>query len=97
MNGQPVASNRPWYLLAYGDSPTVSVPYNGEAAIAAVLARYRVRWLVLSQPITGMGASRQVLQELVAGSRTHIGRLQLQRVPAPLAVFRVVDPESPST
>ena len=47
LKGEPVASNRPWYVMAYTGSPAVSIPNNGEAAIEGVLGRYQVRWLVL--------------------------------------------------
>src|SRR5262249_42018280 len=46
LQGEPVASNVTWYVLAYTRSPTVSLPYNVEAAIEALLERYQVRWRV---------------------------------------------------
>lgn len=95
LRSQPTASNLPWYVLAYTDSPTVSIPHNGEAAIEAVFRRYGIRWVVLfPSQIGGEGESRPLLQALANGARSSVGGLQLQRVsaPPPLIVFRVVDP-----
>lgn len=97
LGGQPSASNLPWYMLAYTDSPTVSIPHNGEAAVEAVLRRYGIRWLVLKpHQIGGEGESEPLLRALVAGTRSSVGSLQLQRVPGPppLIVFRVDDPSA---
>ncbi|HSP98148.1 MAG TPA: hypothetical protein VL049_13035 [Candidatus Dormibacteraeota bacterium] len=91
LRGEPAASNRPWYLIAYTSSPAVSIPYNGEAAIETVLRRYGVRWLVIfGRPTQSSG----VLRELAIGAKSSIGRLRLERVPAPapLTVLRIVTP-----
>ena len=93
LQGEPVASNVPWYVIAYTRSPAVSIPSNGEAAIGAVLERYGVRWMVIfpdALPRLGPDSARIVLP-LLAGSRTRLDRAALTRVPvaAPQAVFRV--------
>jgi hypothetical protein len=91
--GQPIASNAPWYMIAYTSSPAVSIPYNGEPAIADVFERYRPRWLVLvgNPPLWVEGASRGVLRDVLAGKKTNLGRFQLERVDAasPAAVYRI--------
>jgi hypothetical protein len=95
LGGEPVASNRRWYVIAYTGSPAVSVPYNGEAAIEAALRRYGARWVVLfGRPPAAGGESRRFLQALASGSKRAIGALRLERVPAPasLSVFRIIDP-----
>jgi hypothetical protein len=98
LQGQPVASNVPWHVIAHTRSPAVSIPYNGEAAIEAVLQRYQARWMVVfdNPPRWVEGESRAVLQRIASGQQTTLGRLQLQRVevPASQAVFRVTVPAS---
>jgi hypothetical protein len=92
LNGEAVASNVPWYMIAYTRSPTVSIPYNGEAAIADVLQRYGVRWMVIfGDPQWVEGESRAVLQDVLAGTKTNLERLHLERisVPSAQAVYRV--------
>ena len=96
LRGQPVATNSPWYVIAYTDSPAVFVPRNGEAAIATVLERYAVRWLVLfpSAYASQMEQSQPVLARILGQDRDQLGRFRLQRVatdsPVP-AVYRVDD------
>ena len=91
LGGEPAASNSPWYMIAYTNSPAVSIPRDGEAAIAAVLERYAVRWLVIF-PRIGVGQSQPVIAGILAADRIRVGAFQLQRVPTeqPLpAVYRV--------
>lgn len=88
LGSEPVATNIPWYMIAYTDSPTISIPMNGEAAIEAAFAQYQIRWLVLFQfPFqwaksrTDMfGASRPVFYGILDGNRTRIGRYELKPV-----------------
>lgn len=97
LGGDVVASNVPWYMIAYTHSPAVSVPFNGEAAIEGVLDRYHVRWLVIfGAPLWVQGESRSVLERVLAGDQTNVGRFRVERVSAlaRLAVFRVQDPGS---
>jgi hypothetical protein len=94
IHGAAVASNVPWYMIAYTQSPTVSVPFNGEDAIAEVLARYHVSWMVLARfpPPWGTGGSRAVLDQILAGKRTEVGGFRLERVPVNIKqdVYRVI-------
>lgn len=95
LRGEAVASDMPWYMIAYTASPTVSIPFNGEAAIAAVLKRYGARWLVVfGRPVRTGGESHDVIHALASGARSTIGDLRLERVAAPprLLVFRVSPP-----
>jgi hypothetical protein len=83
LEGEPAASNVPWYMIAYTDSPTVSIPFNGEAAIEAVLDRYRVRWMVIAgnPALWVWGGSTETLRDVLAGKKTDVGRFRLERVP----------------
>lgn len=96
VEGNAIVSNVPWYLIAYTSSPAVSLPFNGEAAIAAVLARYHVRWMVIAgnPPTWVSGPSRAVLQGILDGKRTNIGPFQLERVSIDIqpALYRVHPP-----
>jgi hypothetical protein len=73
----------------------VSIPFNGEAAIEAVLARYHVRWLaIFGLPRSG-GRSRAALGPISSGAQTSVGRFRLE--PVPLAgvsalLYRVQSP-----
>jgi hypothetical protein len=94
LGGEAVASNVPWYVIAYTDSPAVSVPYNGEGAMAAVFERYRPRWLVVigDPPLWVKGESRSLLEDVLSSRRATIGRFRLERVSASTtaaAVFRI--------
>jgi hypothetical protein len=91
LQGEPVASNVPWYVIAYTASPALSIPHNGEAAIASALRRYRIRWLVVFGSQWVRGESRDLLKSLRAGSTTTLGEFTLERVPVTgqPAVFRV--------
>jgi hypothetical protein len=92
LHGEPVASNVPWYMIAYTRSPTVSIPFNGEAAIVAALERYPVRWMVIPSFSRSGGRSRPLLDRIVSAERTELGRFRLERVPVAgvkAAVFRV--------
>jgi hypothetical protein len=90
LNGEPVASNVPWYLIAFTDSPTVSIPFNGPEAIEAMLTRYPVQWMVVRP---GFGArSVPFLDGLLSGANDRLGRFRFERVPVDglfLGVFRV--------
>lgn len=92
LRGEAVATNVPWYMIAYTQSPTVSIPFNGEAAIEAVLDRYAVQWMVIfSSPHSG-SRSRPLLDAIVAGKASGIGRFRLERVPVDgfeASVYRV--------
>lgn len=91
--GEPVASNVPWYMIAYTRSPTVSIPSNGEAEIAHVLERYGVRWVVIfpSRPTWARQSSDTAMREVLSGRKSNLGRFSLERVPVSgtTAVFRV--------
>jgi hypothetical protein len=92
LRGEPVATNVPWYMIANTSSPAVAIPHNGEAAIAAVLARYQIRWMVIPRAPRSGGYSRNVLDRIVAGEQHQIGRFTVERVPVDgvtSAVFRV--------
>jgi hypothetical protein len=104
LQGDTVATNVPWYVIAYTRSPAVSVPFNGGAALAAVLDRYDARWLVLfgNPPYWVSGATRTVLQAVLSGAQTQFGGFRLERVPVdiPASVYRIHrpgrdQPESP--
>ena len=94
LRGETVATNVPWYLIAYTQSPAVSLPFNGAEAIAAVLAKYQVRWVVIfgHAPLWVTGESRVVLQSVLAGTRSEVGPFHLERVPVEVraAVYRVL-------
>lgn len=79
LGGEPVASNVPWYMISHTRSPAVSIPFNGEAAIEAVLNRYQVRWLVFYDPHSGQSSA--VLASILSGTRTQLGQLRFERVP----------------
>jgi hypothetical protein len=97
LRGEPVASNRPWQIIAYTRSPAVSIPQNGDAAIEAVLARYQVRWMVIfgAPPWWCSGESCTLFNRLLSTERTDLGRFRLERIPVDAmlpAVFRVSAP-----
>jgi hypothetical protein len=91
LEGEPVVSNVPWYMIAYTDSPTVSIPFNGEAAIEAVLDRYRVRWMVIAgnPPLWVWGGSTETLRDVLAGKKTDVGRFRLERLPIDVPAERL--------
>ena len=88
--GQTVMSGRSWYVLAYTDALAVGLPFNGEAAIATVLRRYQVKWLLLAngEPLLG---STDITNQVLAGTRQDIGGvpLHLVRRSALLTLFQV--------
>lgn len=75
LGGEPVASDRPWYIIANTHSPSLMLPENGEAAIAAALRRYGVRWVVLCSRPSGMRGAQRVF-----GALERTGHLELQDV-----------------
>lgn len=100
LGSDPVATNIPWYMIAYTDSPAISIPLNGEAAIEAALTQYQIRWMVIFQfPLRWsksrkdmFGASRPVFYGILDGTRTRIGRFELKPISVPgviPAVYRV--------
>lgn len=95
LSGEPVASNNPWQIVAMTDSPAVSIPENGEQAMETVFRRYGVRWLVVGANHGWMHESRPVIDELLSGRRTRIGRLSVvrQTTPSRWPVFRVQEAE----
>jgi hypothetical protein len=48
LQGEPVASVRPWSVIATTESPAIMIPVDGEQAFADALKFYDVRWLILS-------------------------------------------------
>jgi hypothetical protein len=93
LHGEPVASNIPWYLTAYTQSPAASIPLNGETAIANLIDRYDIRWMVVSGrlPYGLTGESQTVMDDIVAGTKTTLGQFRVERVHVPKnpAIFRV--------
>jgi hypothetical protein len=96
LNGEPVASNLPWQIIAYTRSPAISVPWNGEAAIDSALAHYQVGWLVLFGSVrdckTDNNASCPVFMRVLGSETTSLGRFRIERVSVDEglpAVFRV--------
>jgi hypothetical protein len=91
LGGEPVASNVPWYIIAYTQGPSVSIPFNGEAAIEAVLERYHIRWLVIAgnPPLWHTGRSLDTLRDVLAGKRTDVGRFRLEHVPIDVPADRL--------
>ncbi len=86
LRGEPVATNRPWDLIAYTRSPSVSIPRNGLGSLQAVLLRYDVRFLVLfnlprrpKRPRKRPG--RDLFAEIVANGRAAMGPFRFERVP----------------
>lgn len=75
--GAPVAARRPWYVIANTSSPAISIPSNGEAAVAQALTDYRIRWLLLTRE-SCRGASQGFCNEILSGRRRTIGSLRLQ-------------------
>jgi hypothetical protein len=82
LGGQPVASDRPWYVIANTSSPAVMIPENGGAAMEAALRRYEVRWLVLVGNYAWMRESRGVLAALQRSGSVALGDLRIERVRA---------------
>jgi hypothetical protein len=78
-------------MIAYTQSPTVSIPFNGEAAIEAVLERYHVRWLVIAgnPPLWHVGGSLNTLRDVLAGKKTNVGRFRLEHVPIDVPAQRL--------
>jgi hypothetical protein len=89
--GRPVAARRPWFVIAETDSPAISIPSNGEAAIVEALTHYEVAWLVLTDEGCA-GASKDVCATIRDGKTTRLGRLSLSRVSDEdgVALFSVV-------
>jgi hypothetical protein len=80
LGSRPVMSLVPWYVLAYTDSPAVMLPFNGEQAIAEVIERYDVEWLLLLRSVGALEGSALVVQQLWAKSRSQIGQHELHEV-----------------
>jgi hypothetical protein len=70
--GGTTMSPRPWSVIAETRSPAVYVPENGEAAIEAVLRRYKVRWLLLVGDEC-LGESQAICRQLLSGERQKVG------------------------
>jgi len=97
LGGEPVMTNLPWQIISYTQSPAVSLPWDGEAAIESVLARYDVRWMVLFGAVRDCTIDKNpscpVFMRVLSSDTTDVGRFRLERVgveEASLpAVFRV--------
>lgn len=79
LQGQPVASNRAVDIVAYTQSPSVSIPTNGDRALAAVIARYGVRWLVIFGPLRPSAGPTVVPAPNALGTVLVTGHAQLDR------------------
>lgn len=91
LGGAPVASTRPWFVLADTSSPVVHLPENGEAAIEAVFEKYEIQWLLVQDRYGMFRGSRFVVEELMSGRRTTIGKFRITREASGpgVTVFRV--------
>lgn len=96
VGGAPVVTPMPWWLIAYSSSPALSVPHNGEAAVASVIERYRIRWLVIPPPPRGGGASRPLLDAIFDGTQTHVGAFRIEPVPVDGVSWRLYRLEPPT-
>jgi hypothetical protein len=82
LEGEAVATELPYFVIAHTASPAVTLPLDGEAAIDAVLTRYEIRWLLLfgtdfASPDTPTEA---LVSEILAGRRSRVGRYRLRHV-----------------
>lgn len=93
----PLMTNSPWQIMAHTHSPTVSIPVNGAHAVAAVMHKYGVKWLVLVGTGAYPGASGPVIQAIRRGKTNAIPgfRVELVHQNAMLSMFRLVQ-DSPN-
>ncbi len=94
LGGAPVATNRPFWVMARTSSPAVMIPSNGPEAIAEAIERYEIRWLLLWTPHFPVGASRRFMGDVSNEKVRRIGRFRLEPARSPIAgvqLFRVAD------
>jgi hypothetical protein len=92
LGGAVVASDYPWRIIAFTQSPAVSVPTDGAKAIEEVLTKYHVQYLVLfARPAFWWRESKEATAGLWAGPEATLGSLTFERVPFRGAgsIFRV--------
>jgi hypothetical protein len=91
LEGGTVASTLPWYVIANTSSPSVSIPNDGENAIAQVLLRYRVEWLLLPKNIEHLKSSTGPINLVLRGRKNTLGphRLTLEKKLDHASLFRV--------
>lgn len=81
LDGANVATTSPWWVIANTESPAVLLPAQGESAMAAVLLRYDVEYVLFTRDdAEGWGpASWQAWTPYRDGARTRIGPFRLER------------------
>ncbi len=89
--GEPVMATSPWYVMANTRSPVVSIPMDGEEAIATVIRKYGVKWLVLIDKSPYPRASGSVLSAIQRGGKKTVGKHRIKRVDVhgTISVFRI--------
>jgi hypothetical protein len=89
LDGRPVLTPEPWYIIARTRSPAVSLPNDGAEAVVEVIRRYGVEWIVIldekSTWRSAFGAAAKSKDKSYEG-------VVLERVPTPgtIALFKVV-------
>ncbi len=93
LDGAAVATDYPWRIIAFTNSPAVSVPTDGAQAIEEVLKKYHVHYLVLFDKPGPFWwrQSREVASALFRDLPPGLGSLKVERVAfgGSPAVFRV--------
>jgi hypothetical protein len=93
LGGEPVLSMRPWFVIAYTRSPAVMMPVNGEEALAEVIRKYKVGWLLIEGRYTLAGSTKDIIKALEGTKRWELDEFVLERTPneARLPLFRVTE------
>lgn len=82
LDGQAVATELPYFVLAETGNPAITLPLDGEAAVEAVLQRYDARWLLLfgTDFATPDLPTEVLVREVLGGTRSRIGSFRLRHV-----------------
>jgi hypothetical protein len=94
LDGQVVATELPYFVLAETGNPAITLPLDGEAAVDAALQRYDARWLLLfgTDFATPDLPTETLVGEVLGGTRFRLGSFRLSHVRTQPGQWALLDP-----
>jgi hypothetical protein len=80
LDGAPVMSLFPWFVLAITKSPAVGLPSNGKTAVLEAISHYNPQWLMIPTSGTCQEQTTAFCQELIRKQRLQLGTIQFTQI-----------------
>jgi hypothetical protein len=80
LDGAPVMSMFPWFVMSVTRSPAVGLPSNGEDAVLSAISHYKAGWLMISSDGICQEQTTAFCQKLIRKRVAQFGQFEFTRV-----------------